>query len=245
MARNQVFISYSHKDMRWLTNLETHLKPYTREHSVTASSDKHLVPGSKWFDEITSALKKAKVAVLLVTPDFLASDFIHKHELCPLLKRAEAKGVRILWIPIRACSHRKSAIAKYQAVLEPKKPLAEMKAERDRAWVRVCEAIGDAANPRPLGKENLSKSPVAGRIKPASRSSIEVLPGYDGVCCVKWRAASIAGELRDSQICPIVIRVLSEEPDVEVEPDYDWDWLAKGIRLSDEYFVRVRGSRDA
>jgi len=52
----------------------------------------------------------------------------------------------------------------------------------------------------------------------------------------------VEGELRDSLICPIVIRVLSAEPDLEVEPHYDWRWLATGIRLSDEYLVRVRGS---
>jgi hypothetical protein len=81
---------------------------------------------------------------MLVTPSFLASDFIHEHELGPLLKEAEQGGVRILWIPVRACSYKETPLKNYQAVSDPDKPLAQMKAERDRAWVKVCEEIKNA-----------------------------------------------------------------------------------------------------
>jgi internalin A len=75
-----------------------------------------------------------------------ADDFIHEHDLSPLLKAAESGGAQILWIPVRASSYKKSAIAEYQAVVDPAKPLAPMKAERDAAWVRICEAIEKAVN---------------------------------------------------------------------------------------------------
>jgi internalin A len=93
---NQVFISYSHKDQRWRNDLDTHLKPYLRDGSIIGWSDQLIAPGSKSFGEIQSALTESKVAVLLVSPDLLASDFIHEHELGPLLKRAEQGGVRVL-----------------------------------------------------------------------------------------------------------------------------------------------------
>jgi hypothetical protein len=148
MQEQRVFISYCHLDKDWLETLETHLKPYLRSGSVKSWSDQEIIPGSKWFEEIRAALTNTKVAVLLVTPDFLASDFIHEHELGPLLKEAEQGGVKILWVPVRASAYKRTALKDYQAVLEASKPLAGMtEAERDQAWVKICEKIEKTVNP--------------------------------------------------------------------------------------------------
>ena len=123
MSRDQVFISYSHKDKKWRDELDTQLKPYVRDGSVA----------------------NTKVAVLLVTPYFLASDFIHEHELGPLLKQAEQGGVKVLWVPIRDSAYKQTALKNYQAALSPDTPLAAMTtAKRDRAWVDICEVIQSA-----------------------------------------------------------------------------------------------------
>jgi hypothetical protein len=144
-VRRTVFISYSHKDERWRDDLLTHLKPYLRDGSVTVWSDQQIAPGSNWFKDIMAAIAEAKVAVMLVTADFLASDFIHEHELGPFLKEAERGGVRIIWVPVKACSQRKTPLKDYQAVHGPAHPLASIKrADRDKAWVRVCEEIEKA-----------------------------------------------------------------------------------------------------
>lgn len=144
--RNRVFISYSHRDKKFLDELLVHLKPLERAGRVSAWSDKQIDPGTKWFNEIKNALALTRVAVLLVTANFLASDFIHEHELGPLLKEAATGGVRVLWVLVRACSYKESALKDFQAVISLDKPLAEMKAERDDAWVKICEEIKRAAN---------------------------------------------------------------------------------------------------
>jgi internalin A len=150
MPEEQVFISYSHKDKKWRDDLDTNLKPYLRGGSIVSWSDQQIAPGSEWFKEIQSALVNSKVAVLLVTPAFIASDFIHEHELGPLLKEATQGGVKILWVPVRESGYKKTPLKDYQAaVLDPSKPLAAMTpAARDRAWVKICEEIEKAVNPQ-------------------------------------------------------------------------------------------------
>ena len=146
--RENVFISYSHQDKKFLDDLQTHLKPYLRTGAITAWSDKQIEPSSKWLDKIKAALANTSVAVMLVSSDFLASDFIHEHELGPLLKEAEAGGVKILWVLIRDCSYQETPLRDYQAVVSPPdKAFAKMRVpERDTAWRKVCEAIKQAAN---------------------------------------------------------------------------------------------------
>lgn len=145
MPRNQVFISYSHRDKKWRDEFTTNLKPYLRDHPITSWSDQQIAPGSEWFNEIKSALENSKIAILLVSPDFFASDFIHAHEFGPLLKKAEQGGVTILWIPVRASSYEQTALKSYQALHDPGQPLADMsKAKRDRAWLQICKEFENA-----------------------------------------------------------------------------------------------------
>ncbi len=143
-GKDQVFISYSHKDTKFLDQLLTHLKPLVRQDLVTKWSDRQIAAGDDWLGAIKAALSRATIAVLMVSPHFLASDFIDETELNPLLKEAERGGVRLLWIPVRASSYKDSPIAKYQAVIPPDKPIAQMKAERDAAWVKICQEIKKA-----------------------------------------------------------------------------------------------------
>ena len=124
-----------------------HLKPLERSGKISTWSDKKIVPGADWMEEIRRALAVAKVAVMLVSPEFLASDFIHHQELGPLLEKTKRDGVIILWVPVRTCAVKDSLLSQYQAVIPPEKPISGMKkAEKDAAYLKIYEAIKEAVS---------------------------------------------------------------------------------------------------
>ena len=148
VERDQVFISYSHRDSAWLEKLQTMLKPLIRKQTISVWDDTHILAGAKWREEITKALAAAKVAVLLVSADFLASDFIADHELPPLLEAAGQEGLKIIWVYVSACLYEESEIAAYQAAHDLSRPLNSMTdAEQNQALLHICKQIKAAANP--------------------------------------------------------------------------------------------------
>ena len=81
-----VFVSYSHDDNpQWLKRVQVHLKPLARDGKLDLWDDTGIKPGQLWHEQIKVALAHADVAVLLISADFYASDFIAKIELPPLL----------------------------------------------------------------------------------------------------------------------------------------------------------------
>jgi len=102
-AGKRVFISYSHRDSAFLDRLMVHLKPLQRQGVLDPWVDTRLLAGERWKREIEKALKSARVAVLLISADFLASDFIIENELPPLLHAAEEKGTLIIPVILKPC----------------------------------------------------------------------------------------------------------------------------------------------
>jgi class 3 adenylate cyclase len=140
-SNGHVFISYSHIDVRWLNRMKSHLKPFERNGQLRIWDDTHIKTG-RWSEYIQGALKDAKVAVLLVSPNFLNSDFIATIELPTILNLEKNRGCRVLWVPISACCYGDTDIAAYQAAHDPAKPLDTLSGgKRNNALVAVCEKI--------------------------------------------------------------------------------------------------------
>lgn len=142
--RDKIFISYSHSDEYWLKEVQKHFK--TLEHDdnkINVWVDTRIKAGMKWKEEIEKALSETKIAVLLISTDFLVSDFIRNNELPPLLEAAENEGAIILPLilkPSRFINHAK--LSQFQAVNDPDKPLNKLsEAEQDEILVKLTNRI--------------------------------------------------------------------------------------------------------
>ena len=147
--RKQVFISYSHKDYVWLSTIKEALEPYIRAEILTTWDDTDIKPGDQWRQKIKEALQSSKVAILLVTHHFLASEFIAKNELQPLLNAASQGGLRIFWIAVSPSLVETTDIPSYQAAnKDPSKPLDQLTpAKRKRELVEIARKIMEAVRP--------------------------------------------------------------------------------------------------
>lgn len=148
--RTKVFISYSHKDVWALEQFHIHLKPLEREGIVERWDDTRIKTGQRWKEEIRKALASAKVAVLLISPDFLASDFIATDELPPLLAAAEKEGLVVMPVILRPSRFsRIESLSQFQAVNPLDKPLKTLnEVEQDIFWVKLTEDIENVIHPQ-------------------------------------------------------------------------------------------------
>ncbi len=141
--RMTVFVSYSHRDRQWLDRLQVHLRPLARRGDLALWDDTQLDPGDLWRAGIRAAIDNAAASVLLISADFLASDFVVSEELPPLLRRAERAGTRIIPIIVGPC--RLSSypdLACFHAVNPPTTPLNKLPyADAEDVFVRVAEQV--------------------------------------------------------------------------------------------------------
>jgi TIR domain-containing protein len=144
-TRPRVFISYSHADEEWLSRLRRHLEPLERSGLLTIWADSRIEAGRRWREEVEAALKVAKVAVLLVSADYLASDYIADRELPFLLEAAHERGMRVLPIILSPCRFTRTPLSEFQAVNSPGSPLTgKSEQEQEMIFANVAEMIRKA-----------------------------------------------------------------------------------------------------
>jgi len=197
--RDQLFISYSHVDREWVVRLQTMIRPLVRSHGLRLWDDSQIQPGDKWRQEIETALAAAKVALLLVSSDFLASEFVTNSELPQLLTAAEVEGLRILWVPLRPSLVSRTPIDAYQALLDPGRPLARMDpVEQEEALVEIALAIEQALAPRQNSPSAAAKArgDSAGHPRQAAAPTrgSSVLPGADRQAVAADRSGAVQPE---------------------------------------------------
>ena len=141
-SRPLVFISYARADQEWLERLLDYLKPLKREADLEIWNDGRIATGSRWREQIEADLQAAWVAVLLVSADYLASDYVMDRELPFLLEAAQDRGLPVLSVIVSPCRFERTPLRQFQAVNSPTSPLTgKSQREQDHILAIVAESI--------------------------------------------------------------------------------------------------------
>jgi hypothetical protein len=135
-----VFFSYSHKDEALRDELETHLKLLERAGMIRSWHDRCVEAGQEWQAAINDKLEKAHVILLLVSADFLASDYCYDVEMKRALARHEERAATVLPVILRDCNWSHTPFANLQVLPKDAKPITSW-SNRDKAWTNVVAGI--------------------------------------------------------------------------------------------------------
>src|SRR5437588_4771006 len=96
-----IFYSYAREDEALRNKLEKHLSLLQRQGSIVTWYDRQIIPGTDWAHDIDSHLNQASIILLLISPDFLASDYCYNIEMQRALERHKVGEARVIPIILR------------------------------------------------------------------------------------------------------------------------------------------------
>ena len=138
------FISYSHADAKLKADLVKHLAPLNRLNLVSHWDDGEIRPGEQWEKAIVDRMASAKLVLLLISSDFIASDFCYERELTEALRRDKANEARVLPVILRPCLWHELPFGKLQATPYEGRAITTWPSA-DEAMTEVAKAVREAA----------------------------------------------------------------------------------------------------
>jgi predicted RecA/RadA family phage recombinase len=172
----EVFFSYSHKDEELRDELEKHLSILRRQGVITGWHDRRIGAGKEWEGEIDEHLNTADVILLLISADFLASDYCYDKEMRRALERHDAGEARVIPVILRPVDWEGASFGKLQALPKDAKPVTDWP-NRDKAFLDIARGIRTAVEelagpsapevePAPAERERL-RPPTAYALPPS------------------------------------------------------------------------------
>jgi tetratricopeptide (TPR) repeat protein len=183
--KREVFICYAHEDESLRQNLEKHLRVLQRQNLITVWHDRKISPGTDWEQEINTALNHAHIILLLVSPDFMASDYCYGIEMQRAIQRHEQGTAKVLPIILRPVHWQTTPLGKLQALPADARPVVSSSwYTQDEAFYSVAEGVRTAIEElagRPQSaassEKRLLPQPAASEKRPLPQKSIEQLQG--------------------------------------------------------------------
>ncbi len=133
----EIFCCYAREDQPLLLKLKKHLTPLQREGLITLRADINISAGTKWEQEVHHYLNTAQIILLLISPDFMSSDYCYSVEMQRALERHERGEARVIPVILRTVPWRKTPLGKLQALPKDANPITR--------WPDQDEALNDVS----------------------------------------------------------------------------------------------------
>lgn len=140
VERIPLFFSYSHKDELWRDELAKHLSLLVRQGVISEWHDGRMLPGDEWEAEISENINKARIILLLISADFIASDHCFGKEMMLAMTKHEEGSAKVIPIILRSCLWRETPFGKLQALPRDGKPVTTWD-NQDEAFLNIAEGI--------------------------------------------------------------------------------------------------------
>lgn len=139
----EIFYSYSHKDEDLRDELQKHLSILRRQGVINSWHDRRISVGTEWVGQIDEHLNSANVILLLVSADFIASDYCYDLEMARAMERHDAKEACVIPISLRPCDWKGAPFEKLQGLPKDMKPVTTW-ANQDEAFTDIAKGIRQA-----------------------------------------------------------------------------------------------------
>lgn len=136
----EIFCCYAHNDQLLLSQLRTHLASLVREGLITVWHDAGISPAKEWEQEIAKHLNSADIILLLISPDFMASEYCYNVEMRRAVERHERGETRVIPLILRPVFWQKAPFDRLQALPSSAKPITKWR-NRDEAFVNVVNGL--------------------------------------------------------------------------------------------------------
>jgi hypothetical protein len=140
-----LFYSYSHQDEAYRQLLEKHLTLLQRQGVIATWHDRLIEAGELWETALKHHLDSAQLILLLISPDFIASDYCYDIEMKRALERHAAGTARVIPVALRPVDHQAAPFMQLQGLPSGFKPVTEWD-NLDRAFADIASGIRQAAS---------------------------------------------------------------------------------------------------
>src|SRR5260370_17456025 len=142
----EIFCCYAHQDEALLNKLKTHLRPLQREGVIDGWHDRNIRGGNEWEREINEHLNTAQIILLLVSPDFMDSDYCYSVEMKRAIERHDRGEARVIPIVLEHVYWQITPLNKFQALPTDARPIVSKSwHNRNEAFLNVVKGIRKAA----------------------------------------------------------------------------------------------------